>query len=67
MLLPPKLPLQFDLGALQPFALYEAGPAEDRAREVATAYGLPYVIRQEAGPDRAVAGTTSAASGQCRC
>jgi predicted deacylase len=50
--------------ALQPFALYEAGPAEDRAREVATAYGLPYVIRQEAGPDRAVAGTTSAAAAE---
>jgi predicted deacylase len=48
--------------ALQPFTLYEAGPAEDRARELATAYGLPYVIRQEAGPDRAVAGTTSAAA-----
>jgi predicted deacylase len=50
--------------ALQPFALYEAGPAEDRARDVATAYGLPYVIRQEAGPDRAVAGTTSAAAAE---
>ncbi len=34
--------------ALQPFTLYEAGPAEDRARELATAYGLPYVIRQVA-------------------
>jgi predicted deacylase len=50
--------------ALQPFALYEAGPAEDRARDVATAYGLPYVIRQEPGPDRAVAGTTSAAAAE---
>ncbi len=48
--------------ALQPFTLYEAGPAEDRAKELATAYGLPYVIRQEAGPDRAVAGTSSAAA-----
>jgi predicted deacylase len=28
--------------ALQPFALYDAGPAEARAREMATAYGLPY-------------------------
>ena len=27
--------------ALQPFALYEAGPAEARARELAAAYGLP--------------------------
>src|SRR5580698_8294828 len=32
--------------ALEPFALYDAGPAEDRARELATAYGLGYVIRQ---------------------
>ena len=50
--------------ALQPFTLYEAGPAEERARELATAYGLPYVIRQVAGPDRAVAGTTSGAAAQ---
>jgi uncharacterized protein len=50
--------------ALQPFALYEAGPAEDSARELATAYGLPYVIRQVAGPDRAVAGTTSSAAAE---
>ncbi|MGO8961743.1 MAG: succinylglutamate desuccinylase/aspartoacylase family protein [Streptosporangiaceae bacterium] len=48
--------------ALQPFTLYEAGPAEEKARALATAYGLPYVIRQEAGPDRAVAGTSSGAA-----
>jgi len=48
--------------ALQPFALYEAGPAEDRARALATAYRLPYVIRQDAGPDRAVSGTSSGAA-----
>jgi uncharacterized protein len=48
--------------ALQPFALYEAGPAEDRAHALATAYGLPYVIRQVAGPDRAVSGTSSGAA-----
>jgi len=48
--------------ALQPFTLYDAGPAEDRARELATAYGLPYVIRQEPGPDQAVAGTTCGAA-----
>jgi len=48
--------------ALQPFTLYEAGAAEDTARELATGYGLPYVIRQEPGPDRAVGGTTSAAA-----
>jgi uncharacterized protein len=49
--------------ALEPFALYEAGPAEARAREMATAYGLPYVIRQVKGPDRAVSGTSSSAAG----
>ena len=50
--------------ALQPFALYEAGPAEATARAMATAYGLPYVIRQERGPDRAVAGTSSGAAAE---
>src|SRR6201995_3258655 len=48
--------------ALEPFALYDAGPAEARARDLATAYGLGYVIRQEPGPDRAVGGTSSAAA-----
>ena len=42
--------------ALEPFALYDTGPAEARARELASAYGLGYVIRQEPGPDRAVGG-----------
>jgi uncharacterized protein len=50
--------------ALQPFALYDAGPSEARALELASAYGLGYVIRQEAGPDRAVAGTTSSAAAE---
>jgi len=50
--------------ALEPFALYDAGPAEARALELATAYGLGYVIRQEPGPDRAVGGTTSTAAAQ---
>jgi uncharacterized protein len=48
--------------ALEPFALYDGGPAESRARELATAYGLGYVIRQPPGPERAVSGTTSAAA-----
>jgi predicted deacylase len=48
--------------ALEPFTLYEAGPAEDRALALALAYGLGFVIRQEPGPGRAVAGTTSAAA-----
>jgi uncharacterized protein len=50
--------------ALEPFALYDAGPGEARARDIAEAYGLGYVIRQEPGPDRAVAGTTSAAAAE---
>ena len=36
--------------ALEPFALYEAGAAEATARDMALAYGLGYVIRQERGP-----------------
>jgi predicted deacylase len=50
--------------ALEPFALYDAGPGEARARDLAEAYGLGYVVRQEPGPDRAVAGTTSAAAAE---
>ncbi len=50
--------------ALEPFTLYEAGPAEERARDIASGYGLPYVIRQVKGPDRAVAGTTSGAAAE---
>jgi len=50
--------------ALQPFALYDAGPAEAKAREMATAYGLGYVIRQEPGPDRAVGGTSSSSAAE---
>ena len=48
--------------ALEPFAMYEAGSAEGRAKALADAYGLGYVMRQEPGPDRAVGGTTSAAA-----
>jgi hypothetical protein len=50
--------------ALEPFALYEAGSAEATARDMALAYGLGYVIRQERGPDRAVAGTSSGAAAE---
>jgi uncharacterized protein len=50
--------------ALEPFALYDAGPGEDRALRLAEAYGLGYVIRQQPGPDRAVAGTTSSAAAE---
>jgi predicted deacylase len=50
--------------ALEPFAIYDAGPAEDKALGLALAYGLPYVIRQEPGPDRAVGGTSSTAAAE---
>jgi predicted deacylase len=49
---------------LEPFAMYDAGPNEARALELAEAYGLGYVIRQQPGPDRAVAGTTSTAAAE---
>jgi uncharacterized protein len=48
--------------ALQPVTLYEAGPAEEQASALASAYGLPYVIRQPAGSGRAVSGTSTGAA-----
>jgi len=48
--------------ALEPFALYEASTVEDTARGMAEAYGLGYVVRQQAGADRPVAGSTSTAA-----
>jgi uncharacterized protein len=50
--------------ALEPFTLYDAGPAEAGARELALAYGLPYVIRQVPGPERPVSGTSSSAAAE---
>ena len=47
---------------LEPFAMYDAGPAEARARELAVGYGLRYVVRQQPGPGQAVSGSTSAAA-----
>jgi predicted deacylase len=35
---------------LEPFAMYSAGPAEARARELAVGYGLRYVVRQQPEP-----------------
>src|SRR5579875_1589440 len=35
--------------ALEPFAIYGASPVEERAHELAVAFGLPYVVREEAG------------------
>lgn len=48
--------------ALEPFAMYDGGPAESVARAMATAYGLGYVVRQAPGPGQTVAGSTSAAA-----
>jgi predicted deacylase len=50
--------------ALEPFALYVAGPAEDRARDLAVAYGLGYVIRQEPVTDPRLGGMSSQAAAQ---
>jgi hypothetical protein len=50
--------------ALEPFAMFHAGPGEDRAREMATAYRLPYVIRQERAPDPTLGGTSSSAAAE---
>jgi predicted deacylase len=47
--------------ALEPFTLYDASPVEQRARELAQAYGLRHMVRQSAD-GRTVAGTTSAAA-----
>ena len=35
---------------LEPFTIYQASPVEERARELAVAFGLPYVFRQERSP-----------------
>jgi predicted deacylase len=48
--------------ALEPFAMYDGGPAESAARAMATAYRLRYVLRQAPGPGQPVAGTSSAAA-----
>ena len=48
--------------ALEPFALYDSGSAEEVARGMATAYGLGYVLRQAPGPGAPIAGTSSAAA-----
>jgi uncharacterized protein len=47
--------------ALEPFTLYDESPVEDEARDLATAYGLPYVVRS--APSIApISGTTSSAA-----
>jgi predicted deacylase len=46
--------------ALEPFAIYDASPVEERARALAVAFGLPYVVREE--PAAGLAGMTSTAA-----
>ena len=48
--------------ALEPFAMYHAGPTEDKAGEMAAAYRLPYVIREESQPDPRLGGLSSGAA-----
>ena len=47
--------------ALEPFSLYDESPVEDRARELAVAFGLPYVMRA-ARAGAPISGTTSSAA-----
>jgi predicted deacylase len=49
--------------ALAPFALYDASPVEQRARDLALAYGLGHVVRQSS-QGRTVAGSTSAVAAE---
>jgi predicted deacylase len=46
--------------ALEPFAIYDASPVEDRARALAIAFGLPYVVRED--PSDGLAGMTCSAA-----
>jgi predicted deacylase len=48
--------------ALEPFVMYDGGPAEAAARDLAAAYGIRYVVRQAPGPGQTVAGSSSAAA-----
>jgi uncharacterized protein len=45
---------------LEPFSIYEAGPAEARAHGMAVACGLPYVVREEPAEGGLAGMTTSA-------
>jgi predicted deacylase len=48
--------------ALEPFTLYEEGPVEARARDLALAFGLPYVVRQRRSSG--LGGMTASAAAQ---
>jgi len=46
---------------LEPFATYEASPAEERAHGIAVAFNLPYVVREER-PEGGLGGLTTSAA-----
>ncbi len=48
--------------ALEPFSIYETGPAADEADALAIAFGLPYVVREERREGGLGGMTTSAAA-----
>jgi len=48
--------------ALEPFAIFDASPVEERARALAVAFGLPYVVRED--PAGGLAGMTCSAAAQ---
>jgi predicted deacylase len=47
--------------ALEPFAIYDASPHEERTHAIALAFGLPYVVRQEVD-ESGLGGMTSSAA-----
>ncbi|MFL5929312.1 MAG: succinylglutamate desuccinylase/aspartoacylase family protein, partial [Gaiellaceae bacterium] len=47
---------------LEPFAIYDASPVEERAHGIATAFNLPYVVREERREGGLGGMTTSAAA-----
>jgi predicted deacylase len=47
--------------ALEPFAIYDAAPHEEKTHAIALAFGLPYVVRQELD-DSGLGGMTSSAA-----
>ena len=49
--------------ALEPLAIYDASPHEERTRGIALAFGLPYVVRQEVD-ESGLGGMTSTAAAQ---
>lgn len=49
--------------ALEPFAIYDASPVEERAHAIALAFGLPYVVRQEQDASGLGGMTSTAAAG----